>query len=89
MMAHDWPGNIRELRNMIEREVIFCSHEWLAPGGFKSASSTKKLQPDELVTLRENERRYVKKVLNFTNNNKSKAARILDISRTTLREKLD
>jgi len=88
MLAHDWPGNIRELRNLIEREVIFCKNDWLAPAGFKPA------QPhppgtDELVTLRENERRYVQKVLNRTNNNKSKAARILDISRTTLRDKLN
>lgn len=90
MLGHDWPGNIRELRNLIEREVIFCKNDWLAPSGFKSApGQTQATQPDELVSLRENERRYVKKVLNFTNNNKSKAARILGISRTTLREKLD
>ncbi len=89
MLAYDWPGNIRELRNLIEREVIFCKTEWLAPTGLRSSSPSKRYPADQLVTLRENERNYVRKVLNYTNNNKSKAARILDISRTTLREKID
>jgi len=89
MLSYDWPGNIRELRNLIEREIIFCKNGWLNPSGLRSTPTTGGLQSDELVTLRENERRYIKQVLNYTNNNKSKAARILDISRTTLREKLD
>ncbi|SHO46507.1 sigma-54-dependent transcriptional regulator [Desulfopila aestuarii] len=89
MLAYDWPGNIRELRNLIEREIIFCKSGWLNPSGLRPAPSCGGLQGEELVTLRENERRYIKQVLNYTNNNKSKAARILDISRTTLREKLD
>jgi DNA-binding protein Fis len=42
----------------------------------------------ELLTLRQMEKRYIQKILNLTANNKSKAARILGISRTTLREKL-
>jgi DNA-binding NtrC family response regulator len=87
--THDWPGNIRELRNLIEREVIFCKSGWLTPTGLRPATPATAFDMDEIVTLRENERRYVRKILNFTNNNKSKAARILDISRTTLREKLD
>jgi len=89
MRRYDWPGNIRELRNLIEREVIFCRNGWLNPCGLRPAASVSPLPGDELVSLREHERRYIRKVLNSTNNNKSKAARILDISRTTLREKLD
>lgn len=89
MLAYDWPGNIRELRNLIEREVIFCKNDWLTPSGFRaSRDQPPSMQTAELVTLRELERRYVRKVLEHTNNNKSKAARILDISRTTLRDKL-
>jgi transcriptional regulator with PAS, ATPase and Fis domain len=89
MLAYDWPGNIRELRNLIEREVIFCKTGWLTATGLRAASPAASLPDDQLVTLRENERRYIRKILNYTNNNKSKAARILEISRTTLREKLD
>lgn len=89
MLAYDWPGNIRELRNLIEREVIFCKNDWLSPTGLRPAASSKSCSKESLITLRENERNYVRKVLNYTNNNKSKAARILDISRTTLREKID
>lgn len=89
MLAYDWPGNIRELRNLIEREIIFSRGGWLNPGGLRPAPPSAGDGDDELVSLRENERRYIRKVLNATKNNKSKAARILDISRTTLREKLD
>lgn len=89
MLAYDWPGNIRELRNLIEREIIFCKGGWLNPSGLRPTPAASSLHTDELLTLRENERRYIRRVLNYTNNNKSKAARILDISRTTLREKLD
>lgn len=89
MLAYDWPGNIRELRNLIEREVLFCKGGRLAPTGLRSAPAVPTLDEDQFVTLRENEKRYIRKVLKYTNNNKSKTARILEISRTTLREKLD
>lgn len=90
MLQHDWFGNIRELRNLIEREVIFCRNEWITLPGLQTDKPNKKpTDQDEIVPLREMERRYIKKVLNKTQNNKSKAARLLQISRTTLREKLN
>ena len=88
MLKYDWPGNIRELRNLIEREVLFCRGGWLSLTSLKSQLEPSPSPADELVTLREMEHRYIQRVLNSTNNNKSKAARILGISRTTLREKL-
>lgn len=89
MLRHDWQGNIRELRNLIEREVIFSQNGWigltgLSAGGQTTAAGGKQV----LLSLREMEQQYIRKVLNSVNNNKSKAARILDISRTTLRERL-
>ena len=89
MLQHDWQGNIRELRNYIEREVIFTKNGWitlatLTPTSRKSATTNSNI----LISLKEMEQQYIKKVLNSVNNNKSKAARILNISRTTLREKL-
>ena len=90
MLHHDWLGNIRELRNLIEREVIFCRNEWITlPGLLTGKPKQNTVDRDEIVPLREMERRYIEKVLNKTKNNKSKAARLLQISRTTLREKLN
>lgn len=89
MLKYDWPGNIRELRNMIEREVIFCRNEWIGLENLQQQLGTEETtQQQELVPLKEMEKRYIQKVLNSTGNNKSMAARILEISRTTLRDKL-
>ncbi len=89
MVHHDWQGNIRELRNYIEREVIFTQSGWitlasLTANNQKSAASNSKVP----LSLKDMEQQYIKKVLNSVNNNKSQAARILGISRTTLRENL-
>ncbi len=89
MLHHDWQGNIRELRNIIEREVIFTKSGWITlaslPAGGHAPVTT---EMKALLSLQEIEEQYIRKVLNSVNNNKSKAARILGISRTTLREKL-
>jgi two-component system, NtrC family, response regulator AtoC len=89
ILRHDWQGNIRELRNLIEREVIFTKSGWLKMTSLNSEGHSfidGKKEP--LLNLKEMEQQYIKKVLNAVNNNKSKAARILGISRTTLRESL-
>jgi DNA-binding NtrC family response regulator len=93
MLRHDWQGNIRELRNYIEREVIFTKSGWITLASLTSNSSINKeksagTNSASLLSLSEMEEQYIKKVLNSVNNNKSKAARILGISRTTLREKI-
>lgn len=89
MLGYDWPGNIRELRNLIEREIIFCKTGWLNLASLNLQEPARPDRLEELISLREFEKQYIHKVLSSTNNNKSKAARILGISRTTLREKLD
>lgn len=88
ILQHDWPGNIRELRNVIEREVIFSKSGWLTLSGLTSETQATSTKKEPLQTLKEMERQYIRKVLNAVNNNKSKAARILGISRTTLRDSL-
>jgi DNA-binding NtrC family response regulator len=88
-LDHHWPGNVRELKNIIERTVIYCQREWATPVGLEVVRTEGgNVAADKLLTLRDMERRYLQKVLRQTGNNKSEAARILDISRTTLREKL-
>jgi two-component system, NtrC family, response regulator AtoC len=88
ILGHDWPGNIRELRNLIEREVIFNSSGWLTMAGCVSEGAAPEGKKESLLSLKEMEQQYIRKVLNAVNNNKSKAARILGISRTTLRDSL-
>lgn len=85
---YNWPGNIRELENVIQRAVIMCDKiievEHL-PDHLKYKLD---LSNDELVPLKEMERKYVEKVLRATGNNKTKAAEILQIDRKTIRQKL-
>ncbi len=88
ILGHHWPGNIRELRNLIEREVIFNKSGWLTMANCVSEGTVPGGGKEFLPSLREMEQQYIRKVLNAVNNNKSKAARILGISRTTLRDSL-
>jgi len=90
LKTHTWPGNIRELKNFIEREVIFCRDKWLSlPSLTKTESALGFKQPTNFpLPLKEMEQHYIQQVLQHTGGNKSAAARILQISRTTLREKL-
>jgi DNA-binding NtrC family response regulator len=91
MLAYDFPGNVRELKNLIERAVIYSQGEWLSLVGLTSRTGgeTSGVQPPpEYSTLREMERSYIQQVLNAAGQNKSQAARTLGISRATLREKL-
>jgi two-component system, NtrC family, response regulator AtoC len=89
MLNHEWQGNIRELRNFIERDVIFTKNGWISLTTLSANSQISSSKNSNiLLTLKDMEQQYIKKVLNSVNNNKSKAARILGISRTTLRDKL-
>jgi DNA-binding NtrC family response regulator len=88
ILSHCWQGNIRELRNLIEREVIFNQSGWLTMAGLSAENPSTGVKKESLLSLKEMEQLHIKKVLNAVNNNKSKAAKILGISRTTLRENL-
>lgn len=88
MLAHRWQGNVRELKNLIEREVIFCKGEWLTMHCLQPDHKNIQSEANTILPLKEMEKQYVREVLQKSSNNKSKAARLLGISRTTLREKL-
>jgi DNA-binding NtrC family response regulator len=89
LKKYHWPGNIRELENVIQRSIIMCDRivdvEHL-PEHIKYQIDFSKTQA--LLSLKEFEKNYILKVLQATNNNKTKAAEILKIDRKTLREKL-
>jgi DNA-binding NtrC family response regulator len=87
-----WPGNIREFRNCMERAVIYCKGEWIAPEDLNiprfSPGEEGGGESGHFVTLEDMERKYIREVLSSVNDNKTLASKILGISRTTLREKL-
>jgi two-component system response regulator AtoC len=89
LLQYPWPGNVRELEHTIERAVILTTHPIILPEDLpkKMFEEMKeiKIQPsEELLPLKEIEKRYILKVLQETNGNKKKASEILGIDRTTL-----
>lgn len=89
LLSYSYPGNVRELENIIERAVA------LAEG---NVLTVKELPPDlrqysvqtyrDWATLKEWEQRYLRKVLESTGYNTAQAAKILDLPRTTLWRKM-
>ncbi|NOY76506.1 MAG: sigma-54-dependent Fis family transcriptional regulator [Calditrichaeota bacterium] len=96
LLYYSWPGNVRELKNVIERASILCQKDWLEPEHLplelqtESESTHVETESDYSAgfSLDEMEKRHILHVLKQNKNNKSKTARILGISRSTLREKL-
>jgi len=92
IMAYDWPGNIRELENAIERAVALGSgpilHVGDLPSNLQYTSTEKPPEGDEMVPLEALERRAIFRALRETAGDKLAAARLLGIGKTTLYRKL-
>lgn len=88
LKRYNWPGNIRELENIIQRAVIMCDKVIEVQHLPEHLKYNLNFPSDELVPLRVMEKEYIQKVLKATDNNKSKAAEILQIDRKTIRQKL-
>ena len=98
MMRYHWPGNVRELRNVIERAILLESTDLILaehlPGELLSKTqagpSEISLSPEARVpiSLQEAEKRAIIEALEWAGGNKSSAARVLGITRQTLRQKL-
>ncbi len=91
MKKYDWPGNVRELENIVERAVILCSYDSInvecLPCKLQVIEDTVCEEYNEL-NLPEMEKRIIKKALDCTSWNQSKAAVLLGISRKQLRTKM-
>ena len=84
---YDFPGNIRELRNGLERATLMSSSQEITPEGLPSSWLTSRSSQAKMPSLEEIERNYISEVLRQTRGKKVKAAKILGISRKTLLEK--
>jgi DNA-binding NtrC family response regulator len=86
LISHDWPGNVRELENAVERALVVGRGGEIKPADFSFQFQT--LPAASGRTLEDIERVHIDRVLRETNYNLSRAARILDIDRTTLYNKI-
>ena len=84
---YDFPGNIRELRNGLERALLMGSGGEIAPDTFPPSWYTVPRASSKMPSLEDMERTYIVEVLRQTRGKKVKAAKILGISRKTLLEK--
>jgi transcriptional regulator with PAS, ATPase and Fis domain len=92
---HQWPGNVRELRNVIEHAVVVCEgqrieKQHLPPAMFdeRALFNEDSISLPIPISLDEAERQLILKTLIKTNNNKTRAADLLQISLKTLHNKL-
>lgn len=90
--AYDWPGNIRELKNVIERAVILCDtnelDETLLPYEIQHISTQRSNRALSAFDLSSVEKLHIQRVLNHTHGNRGEAARLLNIGIATLYRKL-
>jgi DNA-binding NtrC family response regulator len=90
---YQWPGNIRELRNAIERAMLLVDRELLAPGDFstltRSVESMVFQLPPEGVRLEEVERQLVSQALERAGGNQTHAAQLLGINRDQIRYRIE
>lgn len=99
LMYHDWPGNVRELYNILERAMNNCQEGLLLPAHFGNFLTEALLSENDtlfhsignpLEEIRDRaEREAIMKVLEMTKGNRSMAAKLLKISRTSLYNKIE
>jgi transcriptional regulator with PAS, ATPase and Fis domain len=91
-MAYSFPGNVRELENMIAAAVLLEEEEALSLESAQALlpyEGPERRRHVELLTLEELEKRHIERVLEVTGGNRPKAAKILGINVTTVYRKIE
>jgi DNA-binding NtrC family response regulator len=97
LLEYDWPGNVRQLENSMERAVTLTRFEQLTVedlperiSRYESARLTiADVDSEHILTLDELEKRYIERVLKAAQGNKTQAAKLLGVDRRTLYRKLE
>ena len=91
LQQHEWKGNIRELKNVIERAVILANSTELTADSLPIEMQTTSYQPQNLSAfdLASIEKLHIQRVLNHTRGNKTETAKLLNIGLTTLYRKIE
>ncbi len=96
LLSYKWPGNVRELKNIIERAVFLCEGDVISRNDLAIEFPTEPgptlpglPYADAILPLDEAVRHYIREALEKSGGNKSQAARLLGITRKTLRERLE
>jgi len=100
LVDYDWPGNVREIENVIERALVMATGDALQPDDIRLDFAPRRGVPavnggngggeflGEGITLEEHERQLIREALHRANGNKSQAARLLGLTRNALRYRL-
>jgi DNA-binding NtrC family response regulator len=89
LTEYHWPGNVRELENTVERLVVFARDKIITTQDLAYSNTVLSSLPvKDPLCLEEMERLHIMKVVELTEGNKTRAARLLGIDRKTLRMKI-
>lgn len=95
LMCYSWPGNIRELKNVIERAMIFCEKSEIAcddivlfENNYANPVNSNFNIPETGISLEDIEKKYLENALNLAKGNQSKAAKLLNLTLDTFRYRI-
>jgi DNA-binding NtrC family response regulator len=86
--AYSWPGNIRELKNVLEAGVVLCKNGILGPEILDLKADSEVVVSRDSLSLEENERTTILQALKQTNGNRKESAKLLGISRRSIHYKI-
>jgi two-component system, NtrC family, response regulator AtoC len=93
LQQYRWPGNVREMRNAIERAMLLVEGDWLEPDHFttltRTVAPTQFRLPPEGVNLDDVERQLLMQALERANGNQTQAAHLLGINRDQVRYRIE